>query len=54
MTDTLTPNLPDASADYDSVEPAPDLEIEIKAAKAAEAVRPQLLPTITQEALQNA
>lgn len=33
-----------AGADYDSVEPAPDLEIEIKA---AEAVRPQLLPTLT-------
>lgn len=33
----------DANADYDSVEPAPDLEIEIKA---AEAVRPQLLPEL--------
>jgi hypothetical protein len=31
-----------AGADYDSVEAAPDREIEIKA---AEAVRPQLLPT---------
>jgi hypothetical protein len=31
----------EAGVDYDSVEPAPDLEIEIKA---AEAVRPQLLP----------
>lgn len=33
-----------AGANYDTVEPAPDLEIEIKA---AEAVRPQLLPTLT-------